>query len=150
MSVKEYVLGFAFTLDKERVALIQKERPEWQKGRYNGIGGKCEPLEVPSDAMEREFMEETGVRIPAVKWDLRGTMGCEGLWRVSVFTVATESVWEVSTKTDERVLLILPDEIHPRMIENVPALIQLCKMDFDYSGSIPLFHLNYDGRTDGH
>ena len=35
----EYVVGFMLSIDGEDVALIRKERPAWQKGRLNGIGG---------------------------------------------------------------------------------------------------------------
>lgn len=44
-----------------RVALIRKAKPEWQKGKLNGIGGKIEEGEGPFAAMVREFREETGV-----------------------------------------------------------------------------------------
>lgn len=43
------------------VALVRKNKPEWQKGKLNGIGGKIETGEGPYDAMVREFREETGV-----------------------------------------------------------------------------------------
>lgn len=59
---QEYVVGFAFDT-RARVALIQKNRPEWQAGRLNGIGGHVEPGERPGDAMVREFHEETGTRL---------------------------------------------------------------------------------------
>lgn len=54
-----YVAGFLFSPDLKRVALIRKNKPEWQKGKLNGIGGKVE-IETPYDAMVREFQEETG------------------------------------------------------------------------------------------
>ena len=40
--VTEYVVGFAFDKKRENVALIQKNRPPWQKGKLNGIGGHIE------------------------------------------------------------------------------------------------------------
>jgi len=59
---KQYVLGFCFSRDKEEVVLIRKNRPEWQKGKLNGVGGKIEPEDAsPLHAMVREFKEETGV-----------------------------------------------------------------------------------------
>lgn len=58
----EYVAGFMFSEDKKKVALIIKNRPQWQKGLMNGIGGHVETGEKPYDAMVREFEEETGVR----------------------------------------------------------------------------------------
>lgn len=43
------------------VALIEKNRPDWQKGRLNGLGGKIEYGESAVEAMIREFEEEGGV-----------------------------------------------------------------------------------------
>ncbi len=63
-----YVAGFLFRDNGHNpgqdVALIQKLRPAWQKGKLNGIGGKIEEGEQPMDAMRREFREEAGVLIP--------------------------------------------------------------------------------------
>jgi 8-oxo-dGTP diphosphatase len=66
--MRHYVCGFLFTpeigdLQKQSVALIKKERPAWQKGLYNGIGGKVEVGETPHSAIHREFWEETGAHI---------------------------------------------------------------------------------------
>jgi len=57
--MKHYVLGFVFNKDEDRVLLIEKQNPKWQKGRWNGIGGKIEQDEKPLDAMYRETWEET-------------------------------------------------------------------------------------------
>lgn len=54
-----YVVGFLFK-NGTQVALIRKNRPEWQLGRLNGIGGHIEEGEQPLEAMIREFKEETG------------------------------------------------------------------------------------------
>lgn len=59
--MQEYVLGFMFDEAAERVLLIRKNRPSWQAGFLNGIGGHIEPGEAPLEAMIREFREETGV-----------------------------------------------------------------------------------------
>ena len=58
-----YVLGFAFNEEETHIALIRKNKPEWQKGKLNGIGGKIESEEIAYDAMIREFAEETGIFI---------------------------------------------------------------------------------------
>jgi 8-oxo-dGTP diphosphatase len=58
--VKRYVVGFAFDQDEQKVLLILKTHPEWQAGRFNGVGGHIEPSdETPLAAMDREFREET-------------------------------------------------------------------------------------------
>jgi 8-oxo-dGTP pyrophosphatase MutT (NUDIX family) len=56
-----YVLGFLF--DGDRVALVEKAEPKWQRGYLNGIGGKIDATEGPFVAMVREFREETGAHI---------------------------------------------------------------------------------------
>jgi len=54
----EYAVGFIH--NDNDVALIRKDRPQWQAGFLNGIGGKLEPGESPHDAMIRECHEEAG------------------------------------------------------------------------------------------
>ncbi len=61
--IREYVCGFLFSVDEARIALILKNRPKWQAGSYNGIGGHVEAVELPAHAMRREFKEETGVDV---------------------------------------------------------------------------------------
>jgi 8-oxo-dGTP pyrophosphatase MutT (NUDIX family) len=72
-TTKRYVLGFVFDARLEHggreqapptsVLLIRKARPEWQAGRFNGIGGKLEVAETPEEAMAREAREESGGKI---------------------------------------------------------------------------------------
>ena len=68
MILKKYVVGFLFSPDGKRVALIRKNKPPKQAGKFNGIGGSVENGESFSAAMVREFKEETGVHI--TDWDL--------------------------------------------------------------------------------
>lgn len=58
-----YVCGFYFdnTEMHRQVVLIWKNKPMWQKGKLNGVGGKIEDGEAPYDAMRREFKEECGI-----------------------------------------------------------------------------------------
>ena len=57
----EYVLVFVFSLDREKVLLIRKNRPQWQAGLLNGLGGKVEKGEAPFSAAYREIEEEAGL-----------------------------------------------------------------------------------------
>lgn len=34
-----YVVGFCFNSDLSQIILIEKNKPEWQKGYLNGVGG---------------------------------------------------------------------------------------------------------------
>lgn len=56
--MQDYSVGFLH--NDYDVALIRKDRPAWQAGFLNGIGGKIEPGESPHDAMIRECHEEAG------------------------------------------------------------------------------------------
>lgn len=42
------------------VLIVEKDKPEWQKGRYNLPGGKIEDGETPQEAALRELIEEAG------------------------------------------------------------------------------------------
>lgn len=58
--MKHYVIGLVFNNDREQVLLIEKLKPNWMRGRWNGIGGKIEEGELPIEAMHGESLEETG------------------------------------------------------------------------------------------
>lgn len=64
--IKHYCVGFGYYGDC--VVLVKKERPEWQKGFLNGVGGKLEKNESPLEAMIREFFEETGQLTTPDQW----------------------------------------------------------------------------------
>jgi 8-oxo-dGTP diphosphatase len=78
----EYCLGFAFDDEYESVLLIEKAKPLWQKGFFNGVGGKLELGETPEEAMQREFLEETGIH--STKWTGFGTLGGRE-WTIHLF-----------------------------------------------------------------
>jgi 8-oxo-dGTP pyrophosphatase MutT (NUDIX family) len=65
--VATHCVGFFFDPSRSRVWLVRKNRPQWQAGLLNGIGGKIEPGETPHAAMVREFAEEAGLRFE--RWE---------------------------------------------------------------------------------
>lgn len=140
--MQEYVLGFAFTPQNERgefkVALIEKLKPDWQKGKLNGIGGKVEPHETAHMAMVREFKEETGVYVPGRSWDYIGKMRGDDSWCVYVYTTTHPDIINVKTVEQERVVLLDPIKdiahIYQKGISNVPWLIYSC-LDADYTNT---------------
>lgn len=67
MKLESYCCGFAFAGEMS-VLLIQKKRPAWMSGMWNGIGGHVEDGEAVIDSMVREFLEETGVQTKADDW----------------------------------------------------------------------------------
>jgi len=88
-SIQRYVLGFMFNEEITEVALIRKNRPVWQAGHLNGIGGHVEPGEAPDIAMAREFLEETGAITSLGDWIKFAQMGNVGSWG-SLVTVGKE------------------------------------------------------------
>ncbi len=64
MKRKHYVLGLIFNSNESELLLINKKRPDWQLGMWNGIGGKIDETDdTPLDAMNRECVEETGMNL---------------------------------------------------------------------------------------
>ena len=101
--VNQYVVGFMFDDLGERVVLISKNRPEWQAGKLNGVGGKVEPNELDTSAMIREFREETGVSTDYLDWDLFASMSGTD-FEISFFRAFNSSYYEqAETVTDEKI-----------------------------------------------
>lgn len=58
-----YVVGFLFTQSKSECLLVKKNKPEFMKGLWNGIGGSINDGEFPITAMCREAKEEAGLDV---------------------------------------------------------------------------------------
>ena len=127
---KRYVVGFAFSKGLQSVLLIRKNRPKWQEGRLNGVGGKVEPGEDYLSAMVREFREETGLDIPPDKWKHVVTYyGPE--YEVRFFYTVTDAVNEAVSMTDEHVALYgIGALMGAPVISNLRWIIPLCLDQF--------------------
>jgi len=127
--MQKYVLGFMFDKKADKVALIQKIKPKWQEGLYNGVGGKIEEHDLNSHAaMVREFFEETGVL--AQTWYSLLTMQEENVFSVDVYYTFSDCVELVRTMEKEVVKVFDLKEdwefIRSKSISNVPWLIMAC------------------------
>jgi 8-oxo-dGTP diphosphatase len=144
--VKHYCLGFVFDEELEHVVLLEKNRPPWQAGKVNGVGGHVQPGESYLESMRREFREEAGADIPEVQWvafcGMTGTApeverpDCENLdWTCMCFAARLKlSDFDcVVTKTDEQIVLVEVTNLDTEMvpIDNVrwmiPAAIEALK-----------------------
>lgn len=120
--MKKYVVGFAF--NDCHVLLIQKQRPAWQKGLYNGLGGHIEKNEEPISAMVREFEEECGVVTKPSDWEQFAIMKgndwiCYCFRSRNMFDLS-----EVKQTTDEKHKVINAYELEKYpTISNIPALV---------------------------
>jgi len=118
----EYVAGLLYSDNGLRVSLILKNRPVWQAGFYNAIGGKIEPGETPLEAMKREFIEEAGVDI---SWNPRFSLqGPE--FTVHFFSCHdSEAMNHLRTCTDEVVDVFEVGRLPENMIPNLRWIIPM-------------------------
>ncbi len=127
-----YVAGFAFDESLKTVVLIEKQKPDWQKGKLNGVGGKVEGTDTSIEhAMEREFEEETSVKVDRSRWKKFATLNCN-TWRVKFLaTKLTDTeLNSIKTTTDEPVWLrhlenLQHVDMRSAMISNIPWLTQM-------------------------
>lgn len=97
----------------------------------NGVGGKIELDEIPAAAMQREFLEETGLQTAVEDWRAFGWL-CGADYQVDLF--ATSSLYiDMARSTDEECLLYYVDALYAspvlraksKLVLGVPWMIQL-------------------------
>lgn len=120
----DYVAGFLFSEDLSKVSLVRKNKPEFQKGLLNAIGGKIESDESPYDAMVREFKEETGVDFDL--WDLDVILDGDG-WKVHFFSGISDIVYDCKTMEEEDISLYDVDEFWTRtdLMSNLKTIMSI-------------------------
>lgn len=125
----EYVLVFVFSLDRERVLLIRKNRPEGQAGSLNGLGGKIEKGEKPLDAAYRKLEEESGLD-PFKVAELLHFAVIEGDgYRVFCYRSKTDWVGTAQSMTSEAVAVYdvrqLLQDVNNSLIHNLNYILPL-------------------------
>jgi 8-oxo-dGTP diphosphatase len=153
--MKHYVVGFLFDERKQNVALIRKNRPEFARGRLNGVGGKIEVSDsTPLDAMIREFWEETTVDYRlwtrfAVYFGDGDSGSTNEPFEIHFFCARSNRVWDVLSPTDEAVEVYPVSEIlagREFTMNNLPWLISMA-LTTESSGDWP--YLISEGHGDG-
>lgn len=69
--MKRYVIVHPVSIhdrDEGNILLVRKEKPDWQKGFLNLVGGSVEPNELPEHAAVRELFEESGLKPFPENW----------------------------------------------------------------------------------
>ncbi len=141
--MKQYNLGFVFTSDYSSVLLVHKNRPDWQVGKLNGLGGKNEPNETSLEGMVRELEEESGLHIAAPDWVTVGAMSA-GEWNVDVFTaVWTGDTAEAQTLTDEQIEWIPTNALPDNVMVNLRWLIPLAANKLQAVDELALASVQY-------
>lgn len=148
------VVGFVFDEGFNNVLLIQKQKPDWQRGYFNGIGGKCKQDEPPRLAIARETYEETTMDIEPASWThfvtLRTGSKPEPSPDVEVcffFTVVERCVLtSAHSETKEQLLIILRSNLqHYKTLPNLQWMIPLAAkwneglLPYHYARAIEVF-----------
>ncbi len=76
----------------EEVLLVHKSTANEHHGKWNGLGGKCDPDESIFETAAREFREECGLSLPEDRFEFKGLLqfpefraGAHEDWWVAVF-----------------------------------------------------------------
>lgn len=127
-----YCLGFAFYRNIRRVVLIRKTKPDWQRGKLNGVGGKIEDGEYCNVAMAREFEEETGCKTFPTDWkhftSLKFAVADSVVY---CFAMRLASHQEVKTTTEEAVVVSSADDLPEDIIPNLAWLVPMALYELD-------------------
>lgn len=125
---KQYVVGFIFNQNLDKVLLIKKNKPINQVGKLNGVGGKIEPYDkTPLDAFVREVHEETALLLKANECKYFATIDDHDMY-VYVFTTYGDYEHKSHTTTDEQIQWIDVKDVakYPHM-QNIYWLIPLAQ-----------------------
>lgn len=130
--MREYVLGFLFSPDLRRVALVEKKHPAWKASMWNGVGGRVDPGETPAHAMTRKFLEEAGIDIST--WRHFATMKNDKV-EVFCFEARDQTVEDVQAMTDEDVRVF--DTLRlPHTLYNLRWLLPLARDNSTYGAVV--------------
>lgn len=135
---QKYVVGFLLDPTLSKVVLMRKNRPDFQAGLLNGVGGKVEAGETALDAMRREFSEEAGMS--GLEWSDYMHLTTE---RSEItFFRATGNVHAAVTTTDEPVGVYGVADVMDRCdtMPNIRWCIQMAR-SFAFGEHAPSFQV---------
>jgi 8-oxo-dGTP diphosphatase len=118
--MKKYTIGICFDNNLENIVLILKNRPEWQKGKYNFPGGHTEENEIGIDCIIREFREECN--IITKDWIHIGNIKNKDNYIVEIFTLM-QNFKNIKTMTDEKIEIFNINNLPTNIISNLNYLI---------------------------
>jgi 8-oxo-dGTP diphosphatase len=108
--MEKYVVGIIFDTACENTLLIRKNRPVWQAGRLNGVGGRIEADETPYAAMVRECEEECGLVLE--NWSLVKIYSDKKHFAVYYFATTTSNLSFALSITDECLEIWKVENLH--------------------------------------
>ena len=114
-----------FSQDASHVVLIKKLNPQWQRGFFNGVGGKIEANESSVDAMMREFSEETGVSTQPQDWTCFANVFRANCYDVDMYFAQSDLAFDALTVEAEEVHILKVAALPKNLIPNLQWLIPL-------------------------
>ncbi len=110
--------------DNEEILLLRKNNPDWQKGLYNGIGGKVELNTTPLETIIKKCQEELGVNI--LNWiELDSEISSSGIEIVYFLTTLNEGeIKKLQSQTDERAELFSINNLPTNILQDLKIQIE--------------------------
>jgi 8-oxo-dGTP pyrophosphatase MutT (NUDIX family) len=137
----KYTVGIYFDVAFKKVALILKNRPDWQAGKWNFPGGKVEETESSQECMSREFNEECGVKTRHYDWNHIGCIRNEDNYVCEVYTMLENYVGsDIFSAEDQSVEWFSVNDLPKNIISNLTWLIPFA-LNWWKQGNID--HLNF-------
>ncbi len=122
--MQAYVLGFVFDLDYKHVLLVRKNRPFWQKGFLNGVGGHIEGDESAYEAMCRECLEESNLEL--YNWLYIGEITDNSTWLVNCYSANVSNFDDAKSLTDELIEVVSMRELdYEQLVRPADILLRL-------------------------
>ena len=109
--------------DNKEILLLKKNNPDWQKGLYNGIGGKVELNTTPLETIIKKCQEELGVNIS--NWiELDSEISSSGIEIVYFLTTLNEGeIKKLQSQTDERAELFSINNLPTNILQDLKIQI---------------------------
>jgi 8-oxo-dGTP diphosphatase len=110
--------------DNKEILLLRKNNPDWQKGLYNGIGGKVELNTTPLETIIKKCQEELGVNIS--NWiELDSEISSSGIEIVYFLTTLNENeIKKLQSQTDERAELFSINNLPTNILQDLKIQIE--------------------------
>ncbi|WNL14646.1 NUDIX domain-containing protein [Aliarcobacter cryaerophilus] len=110
--------------DNKEILLLKKNNPDWQKGLYNGIGGKVELNTTPFETIIKKCQEELGVNIS--NWiELDSEISSSGIEIVYFLTTLNEGeIKKLQSQTDERAELFSINNLPTNILQDLKIQIE--------------------------
>lgn len=130
--MKSLVVGFLFNESFTGAVLIRKNRPDWQVGLLNGVGGHVEPEDEDAHAaMQREAREELNIDLP---WTQFADVQIGDETEIGFFYATSPNWQDASTVTDELIEFHHVEQGHLAKFANeIPNLRWLIPMAINHA-----------------